>query len=57
MPFTSPAGAKANLTTMRAAFAEWNLKDRITFEIYRPDGTRVSIKDEAELSAQRWLFE
>jgi hypothetical protein len=55
--FTSPAGAKANIDTMRDMLGEQRLRDKLTIEMYKPDGTRVRIKTEAELDAQIWLFE
>jgi hypothetical protein len=55
--FTSPAGAKANVDVMRAAFTDADLKGRLSFELFTPTGKTVVIKSEAQLDAQRWLFE
>lgn len=54
---TSPAGAKANVETMRKAFTKDELKTRISFELFTPEGKSVIIKTEAQLDAQKWLFE
>ena len=55
--FTSHAGAKANVETMRMAFTDDKLKRRISFEVFTPEGRAVLIETEKQLAAQRWLVE
>jgi hypothetical protein len=56
--FTSPAGAKANVATMRTALTQKPTAGNVSFELYGLDGKKVGpIKTEADLDAQKWLFE
>jgi hypothetical protein len=55
--FTSPAGARANVTTMRDAFASPELAGRITFEVYTPAGVKVEIKTSDHIEKQPWMLE
>jgi hypothetical protein len=57
LTFTSPQGAKANATTMRKSFNDAIRGDRISFELFTPEGKNVVVKDLAALEAQKWLFE
>ena len=54
--FTSPVGSKANVATMRKAFTDSNLKGRISFEVFNPQGKKIIIRTQAQLEAQAWLF-
>ncbi|HWO17245.1 MAG TPA: hypothetical protein VNO30_00655 [Kofleriaceae bacterium] len=55
--FTSPAGSKANVETMRKAFTDKQLATHISFEIFTPEGKLIVITDKQQLDAQRWLYE
>jgi hypothetical protein len=55
--FTSPKGAKANLEVMRKGLTSDKTRTRLSFEIFTPEGKRVTIKQESELNAQAWLFQ
>lgn len=56
--FTSPAGAKANVDTMRMVFTDKDLGNgRISFELFSPSGKAVTVRSVAELDAQKWLLE
>jgi hypothetical protein len=51
--FTSPKGAKANLQVMRDTFNRHG--NRISFELFTPEGKKVVVKDRAQLDNQTWL--
>lgn len=56
--FASPAGARANVETMKLAFTDKNLTGRISFELFTPEGKKLPpIKTLEQLNAQRWLFQ
>ncbi len=50
--FTSPAGGRANAETMRNVFKDPKLKERISFEVFTPEGKTMTIKNEKQLDAQ-----
>lgn len=54
--FTSPEGSKANVQTIRDAFNDAELANRIDFELFTPDGKRVAVQNETQLDLQKWLF-
>ncbi|HWO20083.1 MAG TPA: hypothetical protein VNO30_14955 [Kofleriaceae bacterium] len=54
--FTSPAGARANVETLKKMFKP-PFAGRFAVEIFTPSGNRVLLTKESELTAQSWLFE
>lgn len=54
--FTSPEGARANVQTIRDAFKDPLRVNRISFELFTPEGKSVVIKNVAQFNAQTWLF-